>query len=227
MKTGFVEIINWRGKKLPQIKAMNDCYKRNYNNYDWFLFYDIDEYIHLKNYFNIKYFLNEKKFCNCQLIYLNLILHTDNNKLYYQNESIFKRFPETVPLTKPEAKRLEIKFILRGHISNVKIKNQHYCNYKLKNCDGFGKKNMNKEIYTRNPDYKYFYIDHFFSKSTEEFIDKLIKGDCRYSKFQKMKLRKIGRYFNQSEPNRDKIDLIEKRLNISFNNSRYTNIFIK
>ena len=214
-KIGYVEIVNWRGKKIPQLKAMNDCYKKNYINYDWLIFYDIDEHISLIDYSNIKYFLNRKIFSHCQLIYLNLITHTDNNQLYYQNKSLLKRFPERVPIARQEGKRLEIKFILKGHIPNIKIKNQHYCNYKLKNCNGFGKTNTTHYIYTYYPDYKYYYIDHFFSKSTEELIDKLIKGDCRYSKFRKMKMKKIGRYFNQSSITKDKIEMIENRLKIN------------
>ena len=213
IKNGFVKILNWRGKRLPQMKAMNDCYQKNYKNYNWLMFYDIDEYISLADYSNIKYFLNEKKFQSCQLIYLNLITHTDNNNLYYENKSLFERFPEKVPITKPEGKRLEIKFILKGNISNLKIKNQHYCNHRLKNCNGFGKENTTHFIYTYYPDYKYYYIDHFFSKSTEEFIDKIIKGDCRYRNYKR--IAKIKRYFYQSKMNEEKIKLIEKRLNIN------------
>ena len=215
IKSGFVRILNWRGKKLPQLKAMNDCYKKNYKKFNWLMFYDIDEYISLADYSNIKYFLNEKKFSSCQLIYLNLITHTDNNHLYYENKSLFERFPERVPMEKPEGKRLEVKFILRGNISNIKIKNQHYCNKKLKNCNGFGKENTTLSIHTYFPDYKYYYIDHFFSKSTEEFIDKIVKGDCRYSKPKKIKIRKIKRYFDQSSQTKDKIQYIEKRLKIN------------
>ena len=217
---GFVEIINFRGQKRPQLKIMNNCYKNNYKKYDWLIFYDIDEYIHLKNYSNIKFFLNEKKFSHCQLIYLNLIIHTDNEQLFYENRSLFERFPNIVPKNKPQGKELEIKFILKGHIPNIIIKNQHYCNYKLKNCNGFGKTNSSHFLYTKEPDYDYYYIDHFFSKSTEELIHKIIKGDCRYK--QNIKYNKIKRYFNQSNRTYEKIKLIEKRLGINlfkFNNS--------
>ena len=64
------------------MKIMNDCYNRNYNNYDWLIFYEIDEYIHLYNYKNVKLFLNQTKFANCEEILLNLVCHTDNNNLY-------------------------------------------------------------------------------------------------------------------------------------------------
>ena len=58
---------------------MKDCYRRNYNKYDCLIFYDLDEFIHLSNYSNIKIFLNEEKFNKCNLVYLNLLCHTDNN----------------------------------------------------------------------------------------------------------------------------------------------------
>ena len=91
--------------------------------------------------------------------------------------------------------------MVKGHIKKIRLKNQHYCNYKLKNCNGFGKTNTNRHIYTKEPDYKYYYIDHFYSKSTEELIEKIKKGDCRFTR--SMKVNKIERYFNQSIPNND------------------------
>ena len=214
MDKGFVEIINWRGKKQPQLKIMNNCYQNNYNNYDWLIFYDIDEYINLKDFSNIKFFLNKKRFSQCQLIYLNLIVHTDNNQLYYENKSLFQRFPEIVPRTKPEGQNLEIKFMLRGHIPNIIIEGQHYCNIELNNCNGFGKSNTSLGLYhTKEPDFRYYYIDHFFSKSTEELIEKIIKGDCLYDDL--IKLNKIERYFRQSKPSKEKIELIAKRIDLN------------
>ena len=40
----------------------------NNKRFDWLIFYDIDEYIHLKNISNIKEFLNDKKFILCNKI---------------------------------------------------------------------------------------------------------------------------------------------------------------
>ena len=59
---GFVVLLNWRGKKRSIFKIMNDCYLRNYKIYNWLVFYEIDEYLYLKNYSNIKTFLSESKF---------------------------------------------------------------------------------------------------------------------------------------------------------------------
>ena len=80
---GFLEIINKRGYIGKQLSMLQECYEKNYKIYDWLLFFDIDEYIHLQKYQNIKYFLINKKFDKCQSIYLNWKIHTDNNLIYY------------------------------------------------------------------------------------------------------------------------------------------------
>ena len=67
IKDDFVEIINYRGKVAPQFKIFTQCYKNNNKNYDWLIFFDIDEFIHLQNYSNIKDFLNEERFNKCKL----------------------------------------------------------------------------------------------------------------------------------------------------------------
>ncbi len=67
---GFVEIVDFRGISFPQIKAMENCRKNNYKNYDWLLFYDMDEYIFLRNFSNINDFLNQRIFDKCQRIQL-------------------------------------------------------------------------------------------------------------------------------------------------------------
>ena len=76
-----------------QMIAFNHCYKENRNKYDWLIFYDMDEFIHLKNHSNIKDYLDNNSFAKCHIIYLNQKIHTDNEQIHYYNESLFKRFP--------------------------------------------------------------------------------------------------------------------------------------
>ena len=222
IKKGFVEVRNWRGKDKPLMPIMNDCYQTNYLIYDWLIFYEIDEYIHLSNYTNIKPFLNLPKFIPCEVIYLNLICHTDNNLLYYDNRSLAERFPQTVPKHKKGGYRLEIKSILRGHIPNIEIKSNHLLNTELKNCNGYGNKNRYfYNTYTNENDYTHYYIDHYYSKSTEEFIDKINKGDV-YITTLKYFMEKVDKYFHQSEITKEKIDFIESKtgLNLSIYRSK-------
>ena len=169
INNGFIEIINFRGISVSQILAYNDCYKKNNKLYNWFIFYDIDEYIYLKNYNNIKYYLNSKKFNKCQKIELNWFIHTDNNQLYYENKSLEKRFPEKIKYSKYLRNKNYnfIKSIIRGNIKNLTINDVHGISNKLSRCNGFGR----LVKYNQKQDFKYNYIDHYLFKSTNEFIN--------------------------------------------------------
>ena len=191
---------------------MNKCYKMNYKKYDWIIFYELDEFIHLHNYTSIKTFLNEDKFKSCQLIYLNLVCHTDNNLLYYENKSLAERFPIIAKYA------FEVKSILRGNLENIRIHHIHQCTDNLINCNGFGHKNKIKGIYSTEPDNKLYYIDHYYSKSTEEFINKLKRGDL-YKKSKHYIMHKIYKYYLQNNLTKEKIELIEK--GIGYRLSKY------
>ena len=151
----------------------------------------MDEFIYLKNYTSIKYFLNEGRFQTCYIIYLNWVNHLDNNKIYYSNESLFKRFPKY----KNNETNAIVKSMIRGHKTKIFINNNHIINSEYTSCDSFGfKKRFINIIHTEKPDYKYYYIDHFYFKSTEEFINKINKGDCFYGNHRHLNLYWINRY---------------------------------
>ena len=84
----YVDVINYRGKRRALLLMMNDCYRKNFRNYDWLIFFEMDEYIYLKNFTSIKVYLNDTKFIKCQRIQLNWVFHTDNNLLYYENRPL-------------------------------------------------------------------------------------------------------------------------------------------
>lgn len=193
------------------MSIMTDCYQKNYDKYDWIIFYEIDEFLNLHNYTNVKYFLNEKKFKECQLIYLNLLLHTDNNQLYYEKKPLSVRFPEIVPISNTY---FEVKSILRGHIPNITINCIHTINKEYKNCNGYGHQNMINNIWSTEPDYKRYYIDHYYCKSTEEFIDKINRGDPLYNT-DKYKMDRIEKYSKQIILTKEKIEMIENRTGLS------------
>ena len=206
---GLVKIIDWRGKNKSMLRVWNDCYSKNYKKYDWLIFYDLDEYIYLKNYTSIKAFLNEPKFKNCQKIYLNWVIHTDNDLIYYDNRSLHDRFPEVERNARYNKKDCysSVKSILRGHIPNVKITRMHIFSRDVKGCNGFGEiAELNHLDHIKNPDFKYYYIDHYYSKSLEEFIEKINKGDVFFDNKKSFKMHRIKRYFNINKISLKKIE---------------------
>ena len=215
---GYIKLINKRGLKQQLYKIMNDCYRTNYQKFDWLLFFEIDEYINLKNYSNIKNFLKENKFQNCNVIYLNWVLHTDNNLIYYENKSLHERFPILEPnvLNKNKNYSNPVKSILKGNISNIKINNVHILNSNLKNtCNGFGNEPQMDNYYMKNADFKYYYIDHYYCKSVEEFIYKINMGCAILGDNIDYKLHRIHRYFKINKITIEKINFIENKTGIN------------
>ena len=97
------------------------------------------------------------------------------------------------------------------------MKTTHLLDPKIGRCNGFGKKIITKGIYCKKPDYKYYYIDHFYCKSTEEFIKKINKGDGVFGYKKKNKYKRINYYFKFNKITPEKIYYIAKKsgLNIS------------
>ena len=210
----YVEVLNFRGIKKVQFKTMNHCYKNNFLKYDWLIFYDMDEFIYLKNIFNLKIFLNKPIFNKCHSIRLNNIFHSDNNNLHYINKPLSERFPEIIR----NMKKYPIKTILRGNITGIKIANVHWLskNKKIKACNGFG--NIVKKIvfYADKVDKKKYYINHYCFKSTEEFINKIKRGSAVFGLKKRMYI-KIRFYFAFNKITLNKINYIEKSTGLNLN----------
>ena len=206
---GFVEIIDIRGIVAPQIRAMEDCRKKNYMKFDWLIFYDMDEYLFLRNYSNVNDYLNQKVFAKCQRIQLNWFFHTDNNQLYYDNRTLKERFPEKEK--KWEGIKIGgiegIKSILKGKI-NITIKDTHILNSKLIPCDGFGKIKEIQNIITNESDHYYYYIDHYYCKSTEEFAHKLLRGSVSHGNNTDYYMKRLLVYFSMNNITGKKINYL-------------------
>ena len=206
-----MKIIDNRGKISQQLAAYQDCLDNNKNEFDWIIFYDMDEFIYLKKDKNIKKYLIRQEFEKCQAIQLNMYFHTDNNQLYYQNKSLYLRFPDKI-----NTKDGVLKTIIKGNISTT-IKCPHVLNTNLISCDGFGNfnKNYKYDIFTDKPDFEYNYIDHFCYKSIEEFVNKIMRGSAIKGFETEMKYRKISWFFGTNKVTKEKIDLIENLTNLN------------
>ena len=220
----FVKIINYRGFKLPQRKAINDCYKKNNKLYDWIAFYDIDEFLYIKDFTNINEFLSLARFKKCQSILINWKYFGDNDKLYYEPKLVSQRF--TKPFYFNESRKNNkymysaAKTIVRGGLNIIWRHFPHYLK-KIINCRPNGKIVTN---YFSPPQYSIAYISHYITKSTEEFAEKLKRGDvylnvsCKYYKYRIYKY-----YFFFNSKTKEKIDLLKEKLKHKIKN--VTNFF--
>ena len=204
----FVKIVNFRGIiDSPQKKAIMDCYKNYNKKYDWIAFYDIDEFLQIINYTNINKFLSLPKFKKCQSILINWKYYGDNNQLYYDKKPLIKRFTKPFYFTN-KTKNINkyltsgAKTIVRGGLNIIWERLPHCLNNTIQ-CRPDGKILNN---YFEFPQYSFAFLNHYTTKSTEEFIEKLNKGDVygkRNNSFIKWKINNYYFFFN----NKTKIKL--------------------
>jgi hypothetical protein len=220
IKIKYVKIINYRGYVKPQLETLNICYKMNYLKYEWIIFNDMDEFLYLKNYSSIKKFLSESRFNKCKKIYLNFIFYTDSNDVYYKNESLINRFKEKCHIKTYKKGQYIGKSIIRGNISGIIITSLHYLTTKIEACNGFGKIQNKFRIDSEN-----FYFKHFSFKSTEEYCNKLNRGNAYFNNTYHIRLRKIHTYFNCNNITMQKINLLENKtgINLDYFRKRLSN----
>ena len=107
-----------------------------------------------------------------------------------------------------------VKSMIRGKIKNVKFKTSHWLDKKISGCNSIGEKvkpsQLKKMNNINNSDARYYYIDHYCFKSTEEYISKINKGDGIFGYNNKTRKHKIYLYFSYNNITMKKINFIEK-----------------
>ena len=215
IKNNFIEIVNYRGFKTPQKKSIIDCYHKNNKKYDWIAFYDIDEFLYINNYNDINKFLSLPKFQKCQSILINWKYYGDNNKVYYEPKPLRVRFVKPFYFVdKALIKRKKLyyyaaKTIVRGGLNLSWGLMPHYIKSTI-NCRPDGKIERN---YFSRPQYSIAYLKHYITKSTEEFINRLNRGDVRFNATAKyIKYRIFNYYFIFNKITKEKLNLFKQRL---------------
>ena len=225
----LVEIINMRGNQTsyPQNYAYETCYHNHINEYDWFLFFDFDEYLYIENN-TLNNFVQLPKFKNCSSIVYFWRHYSDNNELYYNNDSPLKRF--TVPINEAHQREKlgKEKSISRGGIKELTymksihapffLNNTYNNKYITCNTEGnifvkFENNNYKKEeIIT----FKSAYLKHFQWRSTEEYCLKLaIRKFYKSYNWGAKDYNYLKNIYLKMNPNNDqKILMFQKCLNL-------------
>jgi len=216
IESGLISIFNYRGiNKKPQFKVYIDCYERNNKNYDWLSFFDTDEFLEIKpNGIKIQDFLDNERFKNCQNVKFNWLLFSDDNKLYYENKSIQKRFKR--PLFNNSLNK-HVKSTIRGNLSSNYWKgaqNPHSGVNNYNCCTPSGNQISKISPYNEPYDFKYGYLKHYRTKTIEEYIKKMRKGRADYELDYKYM---IDTFFLTNKKTKHKLDIFKKEFNITFN----------
>ena len=127
-----------------------------------------------------------------------------------------------------------VKSIIRGNLKNITFKTSHWLDRRINGCNSYGKEikptkyvkmnNTSNIIFSNNNSsirkvinghyIKDYYIDHYCFKSTEEYINKINKGDGIFGYKNKTIMHKIHLYFKYNKITSEKIKYIEKETNL-------------
>ena len=215
LKNNQLEIIDVRGLSSVLIPIYNYCYQKNSLNYDWIGFLDFDEYLYIENNETIKNYFNDKRFNKCQTLFFNWLIFNDNDLIKYDNRSLIQRF------TRPALNFSQGKSFVRGGIENLMMPCSH-----IPGINVFSFCNSNGEfIYPNNFFGTKFekkpkaYIKHFYTKTAEEFCNKINKDAHRHKNHQNyltnQKFR-INFFFKINKNTSEKLNIIKKCSQIKF-----------
>ena len=158
--------------------------------FKWAMFIDIDEFLVLPGFKNIKEFLNQEKFNDTVQIMFPWMFYGDSGHLKKKEGSkILKRFTKPSDSGKwiDDAKETNLilgKCAVRGNLPGVRFGCTHCLNFTVpilnKNLKSSNGEYMLFSSPKIRPDYSAPYLKHFFTKSAEEFVDKVARGyaDC-------------------------------------------------
>ena len=128
IKSGLVEVVNYRDIDAAQHPAYNDCYAKHRLEYQWVMFVDFDEQLVLPKGVKIKKWLAQ--FDRAQCVLINWQVMTDNNLVTDDGRKCSVRF--TTPIA-DDLKRADghafnthVKCIVRGGMRELKfLRNPH------------------------------------------------------------------------------------------------------
>jgi hypothetical protein len=147
-----------------QIPSYNHFIQMYRDEYDWCAFLDVDEFLVLKKHRTIHQFINDYK--DETAIGINWVFFGDNNLSDISEYSVIKRF--TMCEDKPNE---HIKTIV-----NVKKCNRMWVHNHAGNCVDTNYKQINNTPYNPSGPIDVAQINHYFSKTKSEYIQKMNRG---------------------------------------------------
>lgn len=220
--SGFVKLHDYRGRNVVQLDAYRDCYAKYSASADWMMFFDVDEFLTFSptsNMSSVKEYLGQEKFSSYNMIHINWMCFGDNEKLYYEEGDVTKRFPGPLPYTqcisldRPENDT--VKSILRCGNEVRWIKSVHTPQYvkDVNCCDNKGQKVDDVYSDTLNMDFTEAYLRHYSTKTAEEYALKLVRGFAdQHVDMGKMRFLIECRFFATNKKTVQKIEILRKAL---------------
>lgn len=178
-----VEVINWRDREAGQNAAYNDCYQKHGYDYGWIGFLDADEFVRLSDrHKDIATYLKDVG-GHADVVLLNWRIMTDSGLIHKDARPIQQRFTQPMlPLDKrvkftdiPENDH--VKAFVRGGIERLKFADTPHCPTKPADMIAVNSNGERAKLSAFTPfQHRYAWIDHYHTKTAEEFLGKCRRG---------------------------------------------------
>ena len=180
LASGFVETIDFRGKKVAQLGAYEDCYAKHSHEYDWIAFFDCDEYLTFTDKsLDIHSFLSQEKFLPFHAIHVNWMYYGDNDLLDDDGRSVEERFKNPVlPLDfTPHERPMNdhVKTIVRGGMSVLRWLSPHTLRNDYLRCCTPEAKETDLRSSLQGFVFETAYIRHYGTKTIGEWVKNKMK----------------------------------------------------
>ena len=162
-----------------------------------------------------KDYLTSSIFNDCDSISINWLMYTDNNLVYYDKRPIVERFKE--PSYSNYANKF-IKSIIRGNLTSPTFPPNEAFNHSpkgvSKKCDSMGQPVVVGDNLTP-PRLKYAYLKHYNTKTAEEYVYKIIRGNAEYKPYDSIEGR-VDLFFEHNKFTKEKLKVFEDKFNRTF-----------
>ena len=212
VKEGFITIIDNKNIPTnPQMDAYYSCYKNYNKEYDWISFYDIDEFLILKDKkIKIQHFVNHPRFNNCENIKVSWKVYNDNDQLEYKDGPLIERFPTETEYLYEER---HIKSTVRGGLDYDNLRksyNPHNIWTNLKSCTSSGRPTDN-DCFVYPPDFETSYLNHYNTKTIREYYEKTNKNNVEPEQIPEEEKRKYFKFFfTINKKTKEKVDIFNQ-----------------
>ena len=208
-----VEVIDWRDKEAAQCEAYAHCYRRHGHEYAWIGFIDVDEHVQIRQGETLTNYLNCMAAMKADVVLLNWRVMTDNGLTRYDERPMAERF--TQPMADNRCVRFtdipendHVKAFVRGGVYGLLFGTPH-CPVKPATLIAVNSNGETVPLRALIPhQLKHAWIDHFETKTAEEYMQKARRGFPLSHQYGEEFLRNAVRFFfciNERTPEKEEI----------------------
>lgn len=209
--SGYVILKDYRNLSYPvQLKSYNECYSEYKDEYDWFLFFDIDEFLFLKKDSDVSSYLSRDMFSGYDMIHINWLLYGDGGNVRYEDRPLLERITTPIPIDKNTtysfSDNFHVKSIVRGGLNAMSFVSTMHTPFIQGRCCNASGRECNGGSPFSPYDYEFAELRHFTTKTAEEYADKMRRGFCDGNSVTRESL--IEMFFKRNEYTKEKYDIL-------------------